>query len=151
MTKEQHINETELTEKLVDKITSYNRLNAFPNNDPSKVSEEDYDRLKNEYLSNFIKETKESFEKINSITDNYLALKLILETNHDIYNEAIEKHLAEICTPENIAEITKFSQAEEYQNKITLPRVKSLEIKQKSWTKRIKERASRTDEIQALL
>ena len=38
----------QLTEKLVDQITSYNRLNAFPNNDPSKVSDEEYDRLKDQ-------------------------------------------------------------------------------------------------------
>lgn len=127
MTKEQHINETELTEKLVDYIISFNSQKPLDEiDDPENLSEAEIAEIYDRYEKNFIRKVQESFSKVKKITDIELAFRLILETDIDIYNKAIETHLAQICSQENIQALEEKSRKPEYQGRTELLRIESL-------------------------
>jgi len=78
MTKEQHVNETELTKELVDYIISFNSTNALDKiDDRENLSETEIAEICNRYDKNFIREAQELFSKVKKITDIELAFRLI--------------------------------------------------------------------------
>ncbi|MBL6621574.1 MAG: hypothetical protein ISP24_02685 [Rickettsiales bacterium] len=128
MTKEQAAtNAPTLTKELVDKITSFNIKNCLDEIDNQKdLSESEIEEICNRYEKNFIREVKESFSKVKKITDIELAFRLILETDIEIYNDAIENHLSQICSQEDIQNLEKKSTEEQYKNRPEIQRIESL-------------------------
>ena len=108
-------------------VISFNSTNALDKiDDRENLSETEIAEICNRYDKNFIREAQELFSKVKKITDIELAFRLILETDIEIYNNAIETHLAQICSQENIQDLEEKSREQEYQDRTELLRLKSL-------------------------